>query len=269
MADDVEAVVLTRRQGGVLVVTMNRPKGLNALDESIADGLLDALSGVAGDPSVRAVVLCGAGRSFMAGGDLARFQADLSAAPETAVALIDRFHAILRLIRGLPQPVIAAVHGPVAGGGVSLAFGCDLVIAAEGASFLSAYTRLGTSPDGGLTWSLTRALGPQRALAFVLLNDVWKAEDALRLGLVARVVPDADLMPTALSLAEKLARGSAGATRAAKNLIMEAAATTFDAHLDLEKTSFVRRAGSADFREGIRAFFEKRTADFQDDPTAG
>lgn len=262
MSDTAGEVVITERQGPVLTVTMNRPKVLNVLDEAMADALVAAFSGLAADQTIRAVILAGAGRSFMAGGDLARFQADLSGAPQTATKLIDCFHALMRLIKAMPQPVIAAVQGPVAGGGVGLAFACDLVVAAEGASFLSAYTKLGTSPDGGTTWTLTQLLGPRRALEFVLLNEAVNAETALRLGLVNRIVPNGELMETARAIAEKLARGSMGAQGASKALVQAATHGSFDAQLDLEKKAFVANAGTADFREGINAFFERRPPAF-------
>lgn len=255
-------MVVTERQGPVLTVTMNRPKVLNVLDEALADALVAAFCGLAADRSVRAVILAGAGRSFMAGGDLSRFRADLPGAPQTATLLIDRFHALMRLIKAMPQPVIAAVQGPVAGGGVGLALACDLVVAAQDASFLSAYTRLGTNPDGGTTWSLTRLLGPRRALEFVLLNQAVDAQGALEFGLVNRVVPNGGLMEAARAMAQTLAGGSVGAQAASKALVQAAAQGSFDAQLELEKRAFVANAGTADFREGIDAFFARRPPKF-------
>lgn len=255
-------MVVVARQGAVLTVTMNRPEMLNVLDERLADALLAAFEPIAADAGIRAVVLAGAGRSFIAGGDLSRFQADLAAAPETAGQLIGRFHALMRLIKALPQPVIAAVQGSVAGGGVGLALACDFVVAAQGASFLSAYTKLGTNPDGGTTWSLARLLGPRRALEFVLLNEKMDAQTALSLGLVNRVVPEAELAGAALALAERLSQCSFEANRASKALVQAAMEGSFDEQLDLEQRAFSANAGSADFREGIQAFFEKRPPRF-------
>lgn len=262
MSDPAGEVVLTERQGPVLTVTMNRPKVLNVLDEAMADALVAAFSGLAADETIRAVILAGAGRSFMAGGDLARFHADLPGAPQTATLLIDRFHTLMRLIKAMPQPVIAAVQGPVAGGGVGLAFACDLVVATQDASFLSAYTKLGTSPDGGTTWTLTQLLGPRRALEFVLLNETVDAGAALQLGLVNRVVPNGELMETVLAIAETLARGSFDAQKASKELVQAAAQRSFHEQLEREKKAFVANAGSADFREGISAFFDRRRPRF-------
>lgn len=262
MQGAVDDVVVVERQGAVLTVTMNRPKVLNVLDEALADALVAAFAPIAADTSVRAVVLAGVGRSFMAGGDLSRFAADLAAAPATAGLLIERFHALMRLIKAMPQPVIAAVQGPVAGGGVGLALACDMVIAAQGASFLSAYTKLGTNPDGGTTWTLAQLLGPRRALEFVLLNEAIDAEAALRLGLVNRVVPEGELAQAAQAMAERLSEGSRGAGKATKALIRAASEGSFDTQLDLEKEAFIGNAATADFREGIRAFFERRRPSF-------
>ncbi len=256
--------VLLDRQGAVVRLTMNRPDVLNVLDEDLAERLAGALIEAGRDRAVRAVVLGGAGRSFMAGGDLSRFRADLDAAPATAARLIERFHVVVRAIAAMPKPVVAAIQGPVAGGGVGLALACDLVVAAQDCTLLSAYTKLGTSPDGGTTWSLTRLLGPKRALAFMLLNERIDAETALRLGLVNAVVPAADLMGAATEMAERLAAGAAGAGAAVKRLVREAATGDFDAQLDLERDGFTRAAGTPDFREGITAFFERRAPRFTD-----
>lgn len=262
-AASAERAVVTARHGAVLTITMNRPRVLNVFNETLADELLAAFASVAQDSGIRAVVLAGAGRSFMAGGDLSSFHADLAAAPATADLLIARFHALIRMIRDLPQPVIAAAQGPIAGGGVGLVLACDLVVAAEGTSFLSAYARLGTNPDDGTTWTLTRLLGSQRALAFILLNERMDAETAQSLGLVNRIVPEAELAQTALNMAERLGRSSLGATRAAKRLVNAARKTEFDQFLDAEKAAFIGNAGTADFREGITAFYDRREPGFR------
>ena len=257
-------VIGIERSGRVAEIRMMRPNQMNTLDEALADALPAAFRSVADDPAVHAVVLSGEGRSFMAGGDLACFRADLAAAPATAGRLIDGFHAAMRTIAAMPQPVIAAVQGPVAGGGVGLAFACDLVVAAADATFLSAYTKLGTSPDGGTTWTLARAIGAKRALAFLLLNDRMTAAQAHEFGLVNAVVPAADLARAARDMAERVAAGSVGATRSVKRLVGLAATNPHDAQLDDERAGFVAAAGTADFREGVTAFFERRPPAFPD-----
>ncbi len=259
--DDAHPVV-TEGHGGVALIRLNRPGQLNVLDPALARALVIALDAAAKDPQVRAVVLAGAGRSFCAGGDLGVFHRDLAGAPDAAAGLIDLFHTALRLITTMPKPVIAAAHGPVAGGGLSLAVACDFVVAAEDATFLSAYTKLGTSPDGGLTWSLTRLIGQRRALDMILTNIRIDAATALAWGLVSRVVPTAGLEAAALDLAKGFEQASPGATAAVKRLVAGAAGQSYEAQLDAEMASFIDRAGTADFREGITAFVERRPARF-------
>ena len=254
--------MLTERRGAVVHLRMNRPEVLNVLDRDLALALADSLTGARDDSSVRAVVLSGAGRSFMAGADLTVFRDDPDSAPELAGWLMDRFHAAIRAIKAMPKPVIAVIQGPVAGGGIGIALACDFVIAADDVSLLSAYTKLGTNPDGGTTWSLTKLLGPRRAMEFMLLNERLDARTAMQLGLVNAVVPAASLIGEAFALAERLAAGSVGATAAVKRLVGSAVTGAFDAQLDLEKTSFTANAATADFREGIAAFFERRPARF-------
>ena len=260
MSDD--APVLVTVSEGIAEVRLNRPKQLNVLDIAMGEAFAAAMDEVAADAAVRVVVLAGAGRSFMAGGDLTLFHQDLDGAPRTAARLIDLFHRGMRAMRAMPKPIVAALQGPIAGGGLGLALACDLAVAAEDATFLSAYTKIGTSPDGGTTWSLTRLLGPRRAMEVMLLNEPMDAKTALALGLVNRVVPAADLMSETRALAARLAHASASAGGAVKRLVGAAVGGTFDAQLDLEKASFVGCAGTPDFREGIDAFFDRRPPKF-------
>ncbi|MFN3852858.1 MAG: enoyl-CoA hydratase/isomerase family protein [Phreatobacter sp.] len=266
MSDHAEAgdPVLLERHGAVALIRLNRPRQLNVLDPALGRGLVAAVGAAAADDGIRAVVLAGGGRSFCAGGDLSVFHADPDRAPEAAGELIDLFHTALRGIALMPKPVIAAVQGPVAGGGFSLAVACDLVVAAEDATFLAAYTKLGTSPDGGLTWSLTQLIGRRRALDLILTNRRLDAATALAWGLVNAVVPPGTQESEALALADALATGSAGATAAVKRLVGEAAGQSFDAQLDAERAAFVARAATADFREGIAAFVARRPPAFPD-----
>jgi 2-(1,2-epoxy-1,2-dihydrophenyl)acetyl-CoA isomerase len=258
-----EEPVQSARDGAVALIRLNRPRQLNVLDVALGEAFLAAVQAVAADPTVRAVVLSGAGRSFMAGGDLSTFHADPDHAPAMAARLIDMFHAGIATMRSMAAPVIAAVQGPVAGGGLSLALACDLIVAAEDTSFLSAYTKIGTSPDGGATWSLTRAIGAKRALETMLLNDPIDARTALALGLVNRVVPRDALDEEAMALAQRIAAGASGATAAVKRLVQSAETASLGDQLAAEKVSFVERAGTADFREGIAAFVERRPPRFE------
>lgn len=256
--------VLLERHGAIAVIRLNRPRQLNVLDPALGQGLVAAVGATARDDTVRAVVIAGTGRSFCAGGDLSVFHGDPDRAPDSAGELIDLFHTALRGIALMPKPVIAAVQGPVAGGGFSLAVACDLVVAAEDATFLAAYTKLGTSPDGGLTWTLTQLVGRRRALELILTNRRLDATTAMAWGLVNDVVPPAALEEHAMSVAAAFETASGGATAAVKRLVGEAVAQSFDAQLDAERASFVARAATADFREGIAAFVARRPPVFPD-----
>lgn len=254
--------VQVARADGIARVTLNRPDRLNALDVAMAECLVDALGEVERDTSVKVAVLTGAGRAFMAGGDLAVFHAAGDRVPEAASQLIGLFHQVIRTIRRMKPPVIAGVHGAVAGGGLGLALACDLVIAADDATFVPAYTRIGTSPDGGTTWSVTQLLGPRRALEWLMLGDVMNAKTAAELGLVSRVVAPAALAGELDALARRIAAGPAYAQANVKRLVHHALTAPFDLQLEMEREAFVAAAGTPDFREGIGAFFARRPPRF-------
>lgn len=262
MSADHQDCVVVERKGAIGHVRLNRPRNLNVLDAALGKALLEAFQTLTADPAIRAIVLSGEGRSFMAGGDLALFAADLDNASATAGRLIDMFHATMRCIATCDQIVIAAVQGPVAGGGVSLALGSDLCIAAADATFVSAYAQIATNPDGGGSWSVTRLMGPKRALAFLLSPERLTAAQALEMGMINEVVPAEALIDRAFALAEQISRGASGATRTIKRLVRTAITGDMDAQFDLEKAGFQANAATADFREGITAFMARRPAKF-------
>jgi 2-(1,2-epoxy-1,2-dihydrophenyl)acetyl-CoA isomerase len=259
--------VLLARDGPVATLTLNRPDALNALDDAMIDALTASTLALAADDGVRVVVLKGAGRHFMAGGDIRFFAATLDApAAERRAALrrlIDRVHAVVETLARMPQPVIAAVHGACAGFGLSLANACDLVFASDDAYFASAYLQLGVTPDGGGTWSLPRIVGARRAAEIMLLGERFDAADAHALGLVNRVVAADALDKTTLDAASRVAAGPQLAVRNLKRLLRESSQRTLAAQLDAEADSFSRCAGHADFAEGVRAFLAKRRPDFR------
>lgn len=255
--------VLVERHDRIGHIRLNRPKSLNTLDEALGSALLAAITDLSSDAGIRVIVLSGAGRSFMAGGDLSAFSADLENASTTAGRLIDLFHGTMRRIAACDQIVIAAVQGPVAGGGVSLALGADLCIAAADAHFVSAYAQIATNPDGGGSWSVTQVLGPKRALGFLLLPERINAEAALTLGMVNEVVPPEQLMDRTFALADRLSLGARKAQAGIKRLVRTAITGTMDAQFDLEKAGFMAHAAGADFREGITAFLARRPARFE------
>lgn len=249
-------------EDGIARVVLNRPDRLNALDIALAESLLDALARAERDRSVKVVLLTGEGRAFMAGGDLALFHAAQERADEAAGRLIPFFHQIIRGIRRMSAPVVAGVQGAVAGGGLGLALACDLVVAADDASFVPAYTRIGTSPDGGTTWSITRLIGQRRAMEWIMLGDPIGAEEARAIGLINRVVPGGRLAAELDALARRIAQGPAFAFASVKRLVHQAPTVPFEVQLEAERDAFVAAAGTADFREGIAAFFAKRPARF-------
>lgn len=259
-----DPAVLTT-SGGIARLVLNRPERLNALDFASAECLVDLLGRIERDTTVKAVTLTGAGRAFMAGGDLAEFKRSFDGAPEAASRLIGLYHQMIRAIRRLKPPVIAGVQGSAAGGGLGLAAACDIVVAAADAKFVPAYTGIGTSPDGGTTWNLTRLLGPRRALAWIMLGDPMTAEAALAHGLVNRVVPTETLTAEVETLAARVAAGPAFAVASVKRLVWQAERVTFDEQLEAERAGFVAAAATADFREGITAFFERRPPRFGGD----
>jgi 2-(1,2-epoxy-1,2-dihydrophenyl)acetyl-CoA isomerase len=188
---EIRSPVLLDCDQGVARIRFNRPDSLNAIDESMAQRFLAVCRSLSTMDKVRVVVLSGAGKSFMAGGDLARFRADFSAAPETAKEIIEPLHAALLSLTGLPQPVIASLRGAVAGAGLSIALACDLAIADSDTQFSIAYPGIGASPDASMTWSLPRVVGLRKALEIALMGDSLTAKQALQAGMVTRVVPPA------------------------------------------------------------------------------
>jgi 2-(1,2-epoxy-1,2-dihydrophenyl)acetyl-CoA isomerase len=247
-------------------ITLNRPAVLNALDSTMVEGLRSAIERIAADASVRAVVLGGAGKGFMAGGDVKWFNASRELPPAERSArferLIHEVHATLSMLRRLPQPVIARVHGPAAGFGLSLVMAADLAVAADDAMFTLAYCHIGTSPDGGSTWFLPRHVGLKKAMEIALLGDRFGAPEALRLGLVNEVVPAAELDARVAALAARLAAGPALAYEATKRLLLESLDNSLETQLHREAASFAGCVASADFVEGVGAFAEKRKPRF-------
>ena len=248
--------------GAVAVIRLNRPDRLNAVDGEMIKAIRTTFRGVREDAAIRSAVLIGNGRSFMAGADLSVFNSELAEASRTAARLIDGFHAMLREIRILPKPVIAAIAGNVAGGGVGLALACDLAVMAEDARLISGYSKLGTSPDAGTTWSLTRAVGARRAFELMCLNTPVSAQEALALGLVNAVVPASKLADQAIDMAQRLAEGAPMAIAHIKSLVETAGYSDFGSQLDRERASFIACAATDQFREGVSAFLERRPPQF-------
>ena len=253
------ALLLLERDGPIATLRFNRPEALNAIDVPMANAFLAAVQTIAADPGVRAVVLCGNGKGFMAGGDLATLRAD---PVQGAIDILTPLNAALPLLAQMNAPVIAQVHGVAAGAGLSLLLMADYVLMAEGTRLNLAYINLGTSCDVGASWALPRVVGLRKALEIALLGEAFTADDALRLGLVNRVVPAADLEMATAALAQRLASGPTMAYGAMKRLMRESIDRALPEQLAAEKDAFVRCAGTEDFRAGVEAFHQRQPAHF-------
>jgi 2-(1,2-epoxy-1,2-dihydrophenyl)acetyl-CoA isomerase len=256
MSDGLRAEV----DGPVATLTLDRPEALNALTVAVKVGLREALVAIAADRSVRVVILTGAGRGFCAGQDLA--ERDLPDAAPLDVELRERYNPIIRALRSMGQPVIAAVNGVAAGAGASLAFACDLRIAAAEARFVLAFGKIGLVPDSGATWFLPRLVGAARAADIALVGDPISAEEALRIGLVSKVVPADELMTEARSLAESLAASAPLALALTKSALERAATIDLETALEGEAKLQGIAGASTDHAEGLAAFREKRAPRF-------
>jgi 2-(1,2-epoxy-1,2-dihydrophenyl)acetyl-CoA isomerase len=245
---------------GFATITLNRPEALNALDRAMKTELLAGLRAVERDRSVRALVLTGAGRAFCAGQDLREpFGGEH---PTLADELRLRYNPVILAISRLTKPVIAAVNGVAAGAGCSLALACDLRLAAEDASFVLAFGRVGLVPDSGASWFLPRIVGQARAAELALVGDPVSASDAARIGLVNRVVPSESLLDEARSLAVRLADGSPLAMALTKRALRYSAGASLEAALEHEAALQGIAGRSKDHEEGVAAFRAKRTARF-------
>jgi 2-(1,2-epoxy-1,2-dihydrophenyl)acetyl-CoA isomerase len=244
----------------VATITLDRPDALNALTVALKEELLVALERVAADPAIRAVVLTGAGRAFCAGQDLReRLQPD-AAALDTEIRV--RYNPLIRAMRGMPKPIVGAINGIAAGAGASLAFACDIRIAADGASFLLAFGRVGLIPDSGATWLLPRLVGGAKAAELALTAEPLSAVDAERFGLVARVVSADALLAEAHALAARLAAGAPLALALAKRALDRGWDATLEEQLETEAESQGAAGATADHAEGIAAFLERRAPRF-------
>ena len=252
-------VIIYEVSDGVATITLNRPDAANSLNHELSSELLDAIIRAEEDPAVRAIVLTATGRFFCAGADLRSFYAT-SGELKNRVSLL---HVALSRIVRAPLPVIGAINGTAAGGGMGLACGCDLLIAAESARFIMAYTRRGLSPDGTTTYFLPRRIGVGRALELAYLNRTLSAREALEWGIVNRVVADAELANAAHAMAAELAQGPTRAYAAAKRLMHSGCVETLETQIENEIRSIYEMAATEDTKEAIRAFNEKRTPVFK------
>jgi 2-(1,2-epoxy-1,2-dihydrophenyl)acetyl-CoA isomerase len=252
------AEVDVTRDGAVLTITLNRPEVLNAINGAVHRGIADGLK-QARDDDVRAVVITGAGRGFCVGQDLREFDEHPGS---TGDMLRATYHPNMLAIRALEKPVIAAVNGPCAGAGISLACACDIRIAAEAASFIPGFVGIGLVPDSGGSFFIVRLLGQARAFEWMTSNRRLSAADALSWGLVSAVVPDGELPARAAELAANYAAAPTKAVAMTKRLFEQAQLGTLEEQLELEAQLQTAATESEDFAEGVTAFREKRPPRF-------
>jgi enoyl-CoA hydratase/carnithine racemase len=251
------AALKSTSQGGTMVLTISNPEMRNALGPEIYAAGVEALNVAEGNAEVRSVVITGEGGMFCAGGNLQRLQANRQQPPEVQARSIEGLHGWIETLRSFPKPVIAAVEGPAAGAGFSLALACDFIVAATNAVFVMSYSNVALSPDGGATWSLARALPRQLATEVLMNGERLGAERLHALGVVNRVVPEGSALAEALALADKLNARAPNTLASIKDLLNDAAGAPLHQQLAAERDHFVRNLHHANAGIGIAAFLAK------------
>jgi len=254
-----ETILFEIASDGVAILTLNRPQKLNAFNDRMHEEIGEILGRVENDDAIRALVVTGAGRAFCSGADLNQRLSE----PRGAGDALDRYYnPRVKRLMALAKPVVAAVNGPAAGAGASLALACDIVLAARSATFIQAFARIGLVPDAGGTYFLPRLVGSARAKALALLAEPLPAETAAAWGLIWKAIPDDELMPETMVLARRLAQGPTLGLGLIKQALNRSLENDLTQQLDLERDLQKRAASSADFREGVAAFLNKRPAKF-------
>jgi 2-(1,2-epoxy-1,2-dihydrophenyl)acetyl-CoA isomerase len=258
-----ESSILYERDGGVAKITLNRPDKLNSFTEAMHHELRAALELAASEAGVRAVLITGSGRGFCAGQDLSDRVMQPGQEPFDLGATIDRlYNRMIRALKAIRVPVVCAVNGVAAGAGANLALACDVVLAAQSASFIQAFCKIGLVPDSGGSWTLPRLVGPARAMALALLGEKVTAEQAQAWGMIWKVVEDGKLADEAKALADHFASQPTKALSMTKQAINAAWHNTLDQQLDLERDLQRQAALSPDYQEGVAAFMAKRKPNF-------
>ncbi|MEP1934570.1 MAG: 2-(1,2-epoxy-1,2-dihydrophenyl)acetyl-CoA isomerase PaaG [Roseibium sp.] len=255
--------ILAEKNGLVLKLILNRPDRLNAFNEDMHVALREHLTAAGKDQDIRAILLTGAGRAFCAGQDLSdRDMRSGGEAPDLGQTLETFYNPLVRLIRSLEKPVICAVNGVAAGAGANVALGCDIVVAAQSAKFIQAFSKIGLVPDAGGSWLLPKLIGEARAKALTMTAAPLMAETAADWGLIWKSVPDDTLMTEAQALADQLANGATTGLALTKQLIQDASGQTLEQHLNQERDTQRKAGQTNDYREGVAAFLDKRPARF-------
>ncbi|MBP6744569.1 enoyl-CoA hydratase/isomerase family protein [bacterium] len=259
-----EKILLTEKKNGVGIITLNRPDKLNAFSDELTFQLQDALKEMEKDKEVRAIILTAAGRGFCAGQDLQSrsIAQEMGERPSLGDSIRRRYNPIVIKLRRIEKPIIAAVNGVAAGAGASIAFACDYRIVTDKVNFIQSFTKVGLIPDSGATFILTRLVGLTKAFELMLSADKLSAEEALKLGIVNKIVGEDDLMKEAIALAEKLAAGPTKAFGLTKRAVNRAVFDDLEELLEYEASLQEIAGRSDDFAEGVKAFVEKRTPQY-------
>lgn len=253
--------LLYKQEKGVVTLTLNRPKAFNSFNREMAFALIEQLKNCEKDDSVRAIVLTGEGRAFCAGQDLKEATEDNGISFE--MILNEHYNPIIKAIRTIKKPVLAAVNGVAAGAGANIAFACDLTIAKKSASFTQAFSKIGLVPDSGGTFFLPRLVGMQRATAMMMLSNKITAQGAAEMGLIYQMVEDEDFEEQVNNLATSLAKMPTKALGMTKELINAGMENDLNSQLEMEGKYQIEASESADYEEGVNAFLEKRKPEFK------
>lgn len=257
--------VLLNIEGAVAHLIFNRPFAMNSFNGEMSEDLLKAVETLHDTPSVRAVLMRGQGKCFMAGGDVKALYEGLDQMPGDIHDWADNLHRAIFLLRTLHAPVVAAVHGSAAGAGVSILLAADITLASSDCIFNMAYTHLGVSPDGGATYHLPRAIGYKRAMELLLLSERFDATEALNYGIINKIIPQKDLLKTAEQLTKQLSQGPTLAFAKVKKLMHTTWNNDLITQMNLEADFFTESTTTADFRAGVSAFVNKKQPKFNNE----
>ncbi len=262
IASSTSSSLLVERAGFIATLTLNRPEVGNALDVPLARALMEAAIACDEDETIRCVVLTGAGRMFCAGGDVSSFSAAGDGIPVLLKEITSYVNAAVARFAHMSKPLLTAINGPAAGVGLSLALLGDIGIAAQSAHFTAAYTALGLSPDGGMTWLLPRLVGLRKAQELTFLNTRVPAQEALSLGLITRAVEDANFEGEVQAMANRLASSATPALGRVRNLLIDSFSASLEAHMEAEARAIAASSRTAEGREGVAAFIARRQPRF-------
>ncbi len=257
-----QELLTLERNGPLVTLTLNRPEAINALNAALVDQILLTLDTIEKDDSCRALLLTGAGKGFCSGQDLKEIPLSDGLADEVERVVRERCNKLVEKFTELRVPTVCAVNGIAAGAGASLALCCDIVVADESASFIQAFSRIGLIPDTGATFYMPRFVGLAKARALAFLAEPISAEEAQRIGMIYRVVPDASLLESATSIANTLAQMPTKALVLTRKALLASQGNSLEDQLSLEAKLQQEAATTEDFREGVQAFLEKRKATF-------